>query len=67
MFVFKKDGFFKAIKLRECIGNDVAFTKDKMNVRVKLFNVVEPANDAVRSSIVGSDVEVVSMDMKYCF
>ncbi len=34
-----------------------------MNVRVELFNVIEPANDMVRSSIVGCNVEVVSVDI----
>ncbi len=37
-----------------------------MDLRVKLFDVVEPANDAVRSGIFSNDVEVVSMDVYHC-
>ncbi len=63
MFVLRKDRFLKAVELRECIGNDIVFTGDKVNVRVELFNVIELANDMIRSCIISCNVEVVSMDV----
>ena len=33
---------------------------------VELFNIIEPANDAVQSSIVSCDVEVISVYVKHC-
>ncbi len=63
MFVLKKDKFLKVVKPRECIGNDVVFARDKVNIRVELFNVIEPVNDVVRSGIVSFNVEMISMDV----
>ncbi len=63
LFVFREYRFLKAVELRECISNDVVFIRDKMDVRVELFNIVEPANDTVRHSIVSGNVKVVSVDM----
>ncbi len=63
LFVLKKDRFLKAVKPQECIGNDIVFTRDKVNARVELLNIVEPAIDVVRCSVVSGDVEVVSMDV----
>ncbi len=60
LFVFQE---FKAVKPRECIDNDFVFTMDKVNVRIELFDIIEPANDAVRSSIVSCNIKVVSMDV----
>ncbi len=47
----------------ECIGKDNIIARDKVNVRVALFNIIEPANDMVRSCIVSGNVKVVSMDV----
>ncbi len=62
LFVLGENRLFKAIKPRECIVNDAVFTRDKVNVRVELFDVIEPANNMVMSSIVSGNVEVISMD-----
>ncbi len=60
---FKENRFFKAIKPRECVSNDIVFARDKINVRVELFNIIETANYEVRCSIVCGDVEMVGMDV----
>ncbi len=57
MFVLKKDKFLKVVKPRECIGNDVVFARDKVNVRVELLNIVEPAYDTIRCGGVNGNVE----------
>ncbi len=62
LFVIREYRFFKAIEPRECVGI-VVFSRDKVNVRVELFNIIEPVNDAGRSSIVSCNVELVSMDV----
>ncbi len=54
---------FKAVKPRECVSNDIVFAGDETNVRVELFNVIEPANDTVRSGVVSGDVEMISVDV----
>ncbi len=41
LFIFRKYRFLKVVEQRECIGNGVVFTRDKVNVRVELFNVIE--------------------------
>ena len=66
LFVFGKDGFFKVVEPRECICNDIVFTRNEMDVRVELFNLIEPANDIVRSGIVSGNVKVVSVDVYHC-
>ncbi len=66
LFVFGYVRFFKAIKFRECIGNDVVFTRNEVFVWIELLNIIEPANDVVWSSIVSCDVEVISVYVKHC-
>ncbi len=34
-----------------------------MDVRVELYNVVEPVNKVVRSGVVSGNVEVIGMDV----
>ncbi len=63
LFVFQKDIFFKAVKLGERVSNDIVFAREKVDVRVKLFNIVEPLNYAVRSGVVSVNVEVIGMDV----
>ncbi len=66
LFVFGQDRFFKAIKSRECISNDIVFTRNEVYVWVELFDKIEPANEAVRSGVVSCDVEVISVHMEHC-
>ncbi len=35
-----------------------------MNVRALLFNIVEPANEMIRSGVVCSNVEMVSVNVQ---
>ncbi len=63
LFIFRKNRFFKVVKPRECISNDIVFAKDEMNIRVELFNVIEPANDTVRSGVVSGNVEMIGMEV----
>ncbi len=66
LFIFREYIFFKANKPRECIGSDVVFARDKVNIRVELFDIIEPANNTVRSSIVSCNVKVISVYVEHC-
>ncbi len=35
-----------------------------MDLRIVMFKIVEPANDAIRSIIAGGNVEVISVDLQ---
>ncbi len=55
-----------AIKPRECIGNDIVFTRNKVYIWVEFFNIIEPANDAVQGSIVSGYVKMISVYVWHC-
>ncbi len=58
LFVFRENGFFKAFN---CVSNDIVLVGYEMNIRVVLFNVIEPKNDTVTSGVVSGDVKMISM------
>ncbi len=66
LFVLGEDRLFKTIKMREHISNDIVFTRDKVDVWVELFNITEPANDAVRGGIVSCDDMVIGVFVEHC-
>ncbi len=51
--------------LREHVGNGIVFHWNKVDIKVALFNIIKPLNDAVRSGLVSGNVEVVGMDMQH--
>ncbi len=44
-------------------SDDIVFARDKVDVRVELFNIIETANDMVRGVVVSGNVEVIGMDV----
>ncbi len=53
---FRKDKFFKAIKPQYYVINDIVFARDNFDVRFEFFNIVEPADDTIRSGVVCNNV-----------
>ncbi len=64
LFSFRKDRFFKAVKPRQPVRNDIVFAQDKFNVRFELLIIVEPANDTVRSGVVCDNIEMFSVNVQ---
>lgn len=56
--------FFVLIKARNCIGNNIVFVRDKVDVWAVLFNVIETEHDAVGGSVVGGNVKVVDVNVQ---
>ncbi len=44
LFVLGENRVFKAIEPREQIGNDIVFTRNKLDIWVELLNIIEPVN-----------------------
>ncbi len=63
LFFFKQNIFFKAVKPRQCVNNNVVFAGDKVDVRVELFNIIEPVNGMIRRGVVSCNIEDIGMDL----
>ncbi len=66
LFVSIENRFFKVIKPRKCVSNDIISCGVKVNIRVELFSIIELTNYVVRHSIVCGDVDMVRMNVWNC-
>ncbi len=62
-FSLTENELIKLIKIIQGISNKIVITKDNMNTRFELINIIEPAYDAARRITVSGNVMVFSMNV----
>lgn len=64
-FSTKEDRLLLEIKVGKHVGIDIGFTRDKVDVWILLFNIINPAHHITRSGTLGSDVKIVSVNVLF--